>query len=111
MSATRRAAFLCAQKIVERVHVDGGLVDLVQIGGLAANERRQMYATGQRVTARADRFESVEDGFVGITGFAQRLDRDGHVAGEIHLLAQPGEIAGVELRFGSHSWPERLPHR
>jgi hypothetical protein len=60
-----------AQETLERVEVDFRVIELVQVRRLATNQWGQMHAAAQRVTARTNRFDALEDDIVGKPEFAQ----------------------------------------
>ena len=92
MSATRRSHSLATHEVVERVELEIGIVDTMESLRHAPDEGRRPRTIRERIAARTDRLEGVENGRVGIALFAQGLHRLGHVAGHERLFAQPFEV-------------------
>ena len=72
------------------------IAKLVQTGDATAEEVTRQSI--ERIAARPCGLEALEDRDIGISPLAQRLDRLRHVAGHVHLLAQPFEAPVIESR-------------
>ena len=103
-------AFLAAEEIFQRVQIDVGMIEALEIGRHAADQRRGIHdAFGEGILRGAHGVEPGRDGIIGKTCLSKRVHQLEQVAAQFHVVAQPVVPARVQHLFRHR--PQLVAHR